>query len=106
MPNKKTATRGRKRLVESAPSASTGRVLVTFKSGAMDAGLKFFGARRSLRLANARDFDNQIFTPELGNADALVLSDLGIVLLDESASAARRLSLPPTDAGAGLVQAP
>ncbi|MCW5569294.1 MAG: S8 family serine peptidase [Dokdonella sp.] len=59
----------------------TGRYLVTFRAGALDAGIKAFGSR-SLRVADARDFKGQSVSAEdTGDADALVFPEIGVALV-------------------------
>ena len=67
----------------------TGRYLVTFKEAASDDGIRALGARgKGLRVANARDFDDQVTTFEsLGDADALVFPEVGVALVGGTAAA-------------------
>ena len=64
-------------------SLETGRYIVTFKEGAAEEGLRSLGAKsRRLRVADARDFDDQAATLEaVGDADALVFPEIGVAVL-------------------------
>src|SRR5918994_3986443 len=71
----------------------TGRFLVTFKEGAADEGLQSIG-QRSMRVANARDFDSQAAVlEELGDADAVVFPEIGVALVGSEAAAERGMSI-------------
>jgi len=62
-------------------SFATGRYLVAFKEHARTAGLKWL-VTKGLRVADTSDFDDGASGPEgLGDADALVLRDLGVALI-------------------------
>ncbi len=63
-------------------SFQTGRYLATFKEGAMDAGAKPFAAAQGMRVADARDFENQAVAMEdVAGADAVVLPAIGVALI-------------------------
>ena len=70
----------------------TGRFLVTFKDNALDAGLQSF-KNSSLRVADARDFDNQAMAlADVGDADAVIFPEIGVALLGGNAATARGMS--------------
>jgi len=74
-------------------SMQTGRYLVTFKEGALEQGLQDLQAR-GLRSADARDFSDQAVAMDaLGDADALVLPEVGVALISGSAAASRSLGV-------------
>lgn len=71
----------------------TGRFLVTYKAGALDAGIKALKAR-SLRTADARDFAHQaVDVAEAGGADAMVFPEIGVALIGSAAFEGRGKSL-------------
>ena len=71
----------------------TGRFIVTFKDGAVEEGLQSFGAQ-GMRVADARDFDNQAATLEnVGDADAVVFPEIGAALLGGNAAQERQMSI-------------
>jgi subtilisin len=71
----------------------TGRFLVTFKEGAADEGLQSIG-QRSMRVANARDFEGQAAVLEdLGDADAIVFPEIGVALVGSDAAAERGMNI-------------
>jgi subtilisin len=74
-------------------SFETGRYLVTFKEGAGEAGAQALGAQ-SMRIADARDFDNQAATIEaVGDADAVVFPEIGVALIGGNAAQERGMSM-------------
>src|SRR5262249_58638984 len=71
----------------------TGRLLVTFKEGAAEEGLQSFGSK-SMRVANARDFDDQAAVlEEAGDADAFVFPEIGVALISGGAARGRGMGL-------------
>ena len=72
-------------------SLETGRYLVTFKEGAAEEGLQSLGASgKGMRVADARDFEDQAATIEsVGDADALVFPEVGVALVGGAAAAER-----------------
>jgi subtilisin len=69
-------------------TAKTGRFLITFKEGTMDAGTKFLRAKSGLRVASARDFQDQsVDFQQTGDADALVFPEIGVALVGGGAAA-------------------
>ena len=74
-------------------SFETGRYLVTFKEGALKEGVAALG-RRGLRTADAREFTSQaVNTYDVGDADSLVLPEVGVALVTSAAFAERGLSV-------------
>jgi subtilisin family serine protease len=70
----------------------TGRMLVTFKEGAGEEGLQSLGAQ-GMRIADARDFDGQAVSLEAaGDADALVLPEIGVAVVSGAAAGERSMS--------------
>ncbi len=76
-------------------SLETGRFLVTFKEGAVEEGLQSLGAQgEGMRVADARDFDEQAVTMEdIGDADAVVFPEIGVALIGGDAAQARSMSV-------------
>jgi subtilisin len=76
-------------------SFETGRYLITFKEGASEEGLKFLGGQgQGMRVANARDFNDQAATLEsVGDADAVVFSEIGVALVGGNAAQERSMSV-------------
>jgi subtilisin family serine protease len=72
-------------------SLETGRYLITFKEGASEDGIRSLGTKgkgRGMRVANARDFDDQAATFEsLGDVDALAFPEIGVALVGATAAA-------------------
>jgi subtilisin family serine protease len=69
----------------------TGRVLVTFKEGAAEVGMKALQSQASLRTADARDFADQAAVLEQAtDAEAFVFPEIGVALLTSEAAAATR----------------
>jgi subtilisin len=74
-------------------SFETGRFLVTFKEGAVKEGTKSLEAK-GLRVADARDFKSQaVSVQDVGDADSLVLPEIGVALVSSAPFAARGLSV-------------
>jgi subtilisin len=74
-------------------SLETGRFLVTFKEGASDEGLQSLGVR-GMRVADAREFENQAMTLEdVGDADAVIFPEIGVALVSGDAAQARSMSV-------------
>jgi subtilisin len=76
-------------------SFETGRYLVTFKEGAVEAGLQSLGAQgQGMRVADARDFDGQAATLEsVGDADAVVFPEIGVALVSGEAAQTRSMNV-------------
>ena len=73
-------------------SLETGRFLVTFKDGAAEEGLQSLGVR-GMRVANARDFEDQAATLEsVGDADAVVFPEIGVALVGGGAAQERGMN--------------
>jgi subtilisin family serine protease len=74
-------------------SLETGRYLVTYKENAADEGVQSLKAM-GLRAADSRDFDAQsVNMSDVGDADALNFSEIGVALVSGSAMAARGLGV-------------
>ena len=75
-------------------SLETGRYLITFKEGASDEGVKTLGVQgHGMRVADARDFNDQAATLEsVGDADAVVFSEIGVALVGGNAAQERSMS--------------
>lgn len=74
-------------------SLETGRYLVTFKESAIEEGVQSFGTR-GMRVADARDFEDQAATLEnVGDADAVVFPEIGVALVGSEAAQERGLSV-------------
>lgn len=68
-------------------ASKTGRYLMTFKEGAMEAGIKHLETKRGLRVAHARDFtDQKVSFAEAAGADAFILPDLHVALVSGPAA--------------------
>jgi subtilisin family serine protease len=68
-------------------ATKTGRYLVTFKEGAADAGVKSLISKRGLRVASARDFENQaVNLAAVGDAHAVVFPEIGVALVGGAAA--------------------
>lgn len=73
-------------------TSKTGRFLMTFKEGAAAAGVKALQARK-LRVAHANDFTNQtVDLLQVGDADALMLPEIGVALVSGEAVAEHGLT--------------
>ena len=74
-------------LEQGGDGSKTGRYLMTFKEGAMEAGIKHLESKRGLRLAHARDFtDQNVSFAEAAGADAFVFPELHVALLSGPAA--------------------
>src|SRR5258706_15790268 len=75
-------------------SFQTGRFLATFKEGAVDSAVKSFAAAQGMRVADARDFDNQaVLMENVADADAVVFPEIGVAPLGRAAPPRR--GIPP-----------
>ena len=73
-------------------SLETGRYLVTFKETAADEGIQEFSTL-GLRVADARDFEDQAVTVEnVADADAVVFPEIGVALVGADAAQERSMS--------------
>ena len=71
----------------------TGRFIATFKEGAVQAGAQSFKATHGMRVADARDFDNQALSLEsVADADAVVLPEIGVALISGDAAHQRGMT--------------
>ena len=96
MPNKALTATADELLIQALEAggdpAKTGRYLVTYKEGALDAGLKSLSKEHGLKVANARDTDNQAMALDAaGDADALVFPEIGVAVLSSEAAESRSL---------------
>src|SRR5258708_35763711 len=74
-------------------TSTAGRFLMTFKEGAMEAGVKHLEAKRGLRLAHAGDFkDNAVSFAEAAGADAIVFPEIHVALVSGPAAEAHSLN--------------
>lgn len=81
-------------------TSKTGRYLMTFKEGALDAGMEQLRDTSGFRVANARDFSNQAMSFErVGDADAVVFPEIGVALVGGEAAQARGLMADSAEAG-------
>ena len=65
--------------------AKTGRYLMTFKEGGVDAGSRSLQSEHGLRVANARDFSDQVSFAQAGDAEAMVFPEIGVALVSGEA---------------------
>ena len=73
--------------------AQTGRFLITYKEGAGDEALNSLKSQ-GMRVADARDFENQAATMEdVGDADALFLPEIGVALVSGDAAQERSMGI-------------
>jgi len=73
--------------------SKTGRFLVTFKAGATTAGVKHLKSVSGLRTASAADFKGAaVAFEETGDADALVLPEIGVALVSGEAAVDRGMT--------------
>ena len=71
----------------------TGRYLVTFKESAIEEGVQSLGGR-GMRVADARDFEDQAATLEnVGDADAVVFPEIGVALVGAEPAQERGMSV-------------
>ncbi len=74
-------------------SGQTGRHLVTFKQGAVEEGIQELRGQQ-MRMADARDFENQAMTlDDVGDAEAVVFPEIGVALIGGDAFIARGMSV-------------
>jgi subtilisin len=74
-------------------SLTTGRYIVTFKEGAMDAGIKSMKGGNGFRMASAADFSSAAGMLEAaGDADAFVFPEIGVALIGAQAAVSRGMS--------------
>ncbi|SOD99516.1 S8 family serine peptidase [Spirosoma fluviale] len=73
-------------------SFETGRYLVTFKEGASEEGYQSLQTQ-GMRVADARDFDDQAVVMEnTGDADAVIFPEIGVALVGGSAAQERSMN--------------
>lgn len=79
--------------LERGDPTKTGRFIMTFKEGAAEAGLQALTARQGFRVAQSRDFGDQAVRMEgAGDADALVLPEIGVVVVSGEAAETRNMA--------------
>src|SRR4051812_42501108 len=77
-------------LEEGGDPAKTGRFLMTFKEGALEAGTRSLRTKSGLRMANARDFTDQAGDlAQAGDAEGVVFPGIGVALVSGEAAATR-----------------
>ena len=75
-------------------AAATGRLLVTFNEGAMNAGMKSLRVGSGLRIADARDSHGQAFALEqASDADGVVYPEIGVALVGGESAAKCNMSV-------------
>lgn len=80
-------------LSQGGDGTKTGRSLITFKEGAMEAGIKSLSATHGLKVASSKDFKNQaVAFEEMAGADALVLPEIGVALVSGAAAKSRAMT--------------
>src|SRR4029077_15270732 len=88
-------------LARGGDTLHTGRFLATFKEGAFEAGYQSFTAEHGMRVADARDFDNQAVSLDTAaGADAVVFPEIGVALISSDAANQRGMTAAtevPTD---------
>lgn len=73
--------------------SKTGRFLITFKEGATSAGVKHLKSVSGLRTASAADFKSAaVAFEETGDADALVLPEIGVAVVGGEAAIERGMT--------------
>lgn len=73
--------------------STTGRFLVTYKEGALDAGVKHLKSQSGFRVANARDFKDQAAVFEAaGDADAFMFPEIGVALISGKGASSRGMT--------------
>ena len=81
-----------KALEEGVDPARTGRYLVTYKQGAIDAAIKSLTTQHGMAVIDARDFADQALTLDhAGDADAVFFPEIGVALLGSQAAQSRSL---------------
>ena len=79
--------------MQSGDPSKTGRVLVTFKEDATEAGVEHLESVSGMRMASARDFTNQEAVVEAtGDADAVVFPEIGVALVSSEAAVSRGMT--------------
>ncbi|HEU4883784.1 MAG TPA: S8 family serine peptidase [Longimicrobium sp.] len=73
-------------------SMETGRFLVTFKEGATEEGVRAFGAQ-GMRVADARDFSENDTLEAAGDADSLVMPEIGVAIVGGEAARERQMGI-------------
>ena len=74
-------------LEKGGDTTKTGRFLVTFKEGASDVAAKALTSKKGLRVASARDFENQaVDMTATADAHAIVFPEIGVALVGGEAA--------------------
>jgi subtilisin family serine protease len=73
-------------------SMETGRYLVTFKEGAVEEGIRSFGAQ-GMRVADARDFGDDDTLEAAGDADTVVLPEIGVAIMGGEGAVERQMGM-------------
>jgi len=73
-------------------SMVTGRYLVTFKEGATEEGIRAFGAQ-GMRVADARDFGDRDTLEAAGDADTIVMPEIGVAVIGGDAARERQMGI-------------
>ncbi len=80
-------------LEQGGDASLTGRFLLTFKDGATQAGVNLLKSNASLKIADTRDFNNQMtLFEQAGGADGLLFSEIGVLLLGGEAAAVSEMT--------------
>jgi subtilisin len=91
-------------LERGSDTLETGRYLVSYREGMLDAGIKSLRSQ-SFRIADARDFDNQAAALEdTGDADALILPEIGVAVIGGDSMRARGFDLQAEAAADGPIE--
>ena len=86
-------------------SLQTGRYVITYRDNAVEEGAAFLETL-GLRAADARDFAGQAVSVEdVGDADALVLPEIGVAVVSAEAAQARELGVQEFAAAESAVEA-
>lgn len=86
-------------------SLETGRYIITYRDQAVEEGASFLDSL-GLRTADARDFGDQaVGIEDVGDADALVLPEIGVAVVSAEAAQARELNLVDASATDAPIEA-
>jgi subtilisin family serine protease len=79
-------------LEQGSDTYETGRFIMVFKEGAAEAGVQALRSQSGFRIASSRDFSDQAVVMEsLGDAEALVLHDIGVAIVGGEAMQSRAM---------------
>ena len=74
-------------------TSKTGRHLVTFKAGGMEAGMQSMQSVHSLRVASSRDFaDHAVNLEQVEGADVFSFPEIGVALMSGEAATSRGMT--------------